>query len=237
MPQPIARTTRSLLAAVALVLAGACKGENKPRPAAPDTTAAREVDSTQVLAYLAAIDQSEVQAAQIGARRASDSEVHRFAQLLWREHAQSGRDLAQLARQLEIDLRSVPATPMMSNLQAMSQQTTQLLNRTPKSPAFDRAYIDSQVRAHQAALQDLRRILSDSGRVSASLAPGGGVDVGIIPGRSDTSAATAAAAKRAANRKAETPREAAQMMLAQVQQHLDRARQLQSKLGGAGPSR
>ena len=237
MPRPTARTTRFLLAAAALAAAGACKGETKQRAPAPDTPAVRELDSTQVLAYVAAVDQGEVQAAQIGARRASNTEVHQFAQLLWREHAKSGRDLAELARQMEIDLRAVPASPMIAKVQAMSQQTTDLLNRTPKSAAFDRAYIDSQVRAHQAVLQDLRRILSDSGRVSASLAPGGGVDVGIIPGRSETAATTAATAKRAANRKAETPREAAQMMLAQVQQHLDRARQLQSKLGGGGPTR
>ncbi|MFN2567229.1 MAG: DUF4142 domain-containing protein [Gemmatimonadaceae bacterium] len=230
MQRPIARTIRSLLAAGALTLAGACGGDDAPR-AAPDTpAAAREVDSTEALAFMAAVNQSEVQTAQIGTRRASDTEVRRFAQLLWREHAQWGRDIADLARQMEIDLRAAaPQSSMIANLRATTQQTTQLLDRTPRGPGFDRAYLDSQVRAHQALIRDLRRIVGDSGRrVAASLAPGGGVDVGVT-GRPDTAARTAS---RPANRKAETALEAAQMMLAQVQQHLDRARQLQSRLGG-----
>jgi predicted outer membrane protein len=224
---------RSLLAvgviAVSVAaLAGACKGDEQPA-ATPDTPAARAMDSTEVLAFLAAVNQSEVQAGQVGTRRASDAEVRRFAQLLWREHAQSGRDVAELARQMEIDLRAAtPPARMKANLDALSQQTSQLLDRTPKGPGFDRAFLDSQIRAHQALVQDLRRIVSDSGRVAASLAPGGGVDVGVT-GRPDTSAA--AAASRAVNRKAENALDAAQIMLAQVQQHLERGRQLQARLG------
>ena len=237
MQRPIARTRRFLLAvgviaASVIALAGACKGDNEQRAPAPDTSAARTMDSAQVLAFLAAINQSEVQVAQSGTRRASDAEVRRFGQLLWREHAQSGRDVAELARQMEIDLRAVaPPERMIANLRAISQQTSQLLDRTPRGPGFDRAFLDSQVRAHQALVQDLRRIVSDSGRVAASLAPGGGVDVGITPS-SNAAAGATAAARRLRDRSPETPQEAAQIMLARVQQHLDRARQIQSRLAG-----
>ncbi len=220
-----------LLAVGTFALAGACGGDD--RPAAPDTpAAARGMDSTEVLAFIAAVDQSEVQAAQLGTRRASNTEVRQFAQLLWREHAQSGRDVSELARQLEIDLRaSGQASRVIANLRTTSQQAFEQLNRVPKGPGFDRAFLESQVRAHQALLQDLRRIVGDSSRrVSASLAPGGGVDVGVT-GRPDPAEA-AAAASRAANRKAENPDEAARMMLMRVQQHLERARQVQSRLAG-----
>ncbi len=122
---------------------------------------------------------------------------------------------------------------MITNLRTMSQQTIQALDRTPRGPGFDRAFLDSQIRAHQALIRDLRRIVSDSGRlVAASLAPGGGVDVGIT-GRPDTAAA-ASALSRAGGRKPENPQEAAQMTLTEVQQHLERAQQLQARLAGGG---
>jgi predicted outer membrane protein len=229
------RTTRLLLFAGAVAaLAGACKGANEQR--APDTPTAREVDSTEALAYLAAVNQAEVEAAQRGARRANTTEVRRFAQLMWREHAQAGRDVAELARQMELDLRNAaPQSSLVANVRSMGQQTTQQLDRIPRSPEFDRAYVESQVRAHQAVLQDLRRILGDSSRrVSASLAPGGGVDVGVT-GRPDTADA-AAAARRSANRKAENAQEAVRMTLTRVQQHLDSARKIQAWLGGARSS-
>jgi predicted outer membrane protein len=214
----------------ALALAAACKGDEQ-RPQTPDTPAVRAIDSTEALAFLAAVDQSEVQAGQIGTRRATNAEVRRFAQLVWREHAQSGRDVAELARQMNVDLRAAaPQSQMIANLRTTTQQALQALDRTPKGPGFDRAFLDSQVRAHQTLIRDLRRIAGDSGRlVAASLAPGGGVDVGVT-GRPDTAAA-AAAASQAVGRKPENPQDAAQMMIAKVQQHLDRARQLQTRLG------
>jgi putative membrane protein len=224
------RRTPSLLVVVgALALAVACKDDQ--RAPTSDTPAVRALDSTEVLAFLAALDQSEVQAAQIGTRRSADVEVRRFAQLMWREHAQAGRDVAELARQMNVDLRTAaPQSPMIASLRAMSQQTIQALDRTPRGPGFDRAFLDSQIRVHQALIRDLRRIVSDSGRrVAASLAPGGGVDVGVT-GRPDT-AASVSAMSRAGGRKPENPQEAAQMTLTEVQQHLERARQLQARLG------
>ena len=225
MPRSIVRRIGYILAATGVAIAAACKSNEQK--AAPDTpVAAPEVDSAEALAYLAAVDQAEVQAGQIGTRRASSSAVRQYAQLLWREHAQSGRDVAELARQLEIDLRAAaPQSRLIADLRTRSEQTVQQLNRTPKSAEFDRLFLDSQVRAHQAVLQDLRRIIGDSSRrVSATLAPGGGIDVGVT-GRVDAAAA-AAAANRAANRKAENALDATRMMLGQVQQHLERARQL-----------
>jgi predicted outer membrane protein len=225
------RTIRLLPAVGVLALAVACGGDTKEQRA-PDTPVARAVDSTEALAYMAAVDQSKIEAAQRGARRASDTEVRQFAQLLWREHARSGREVAELARQLELDLRAAAQrSPMVANVRTMSQQTTQLLDRIPRSVEFDRTYIDSQVRAHQAVLQDLRRIVAGSGQiVAAGVAPGGGVDVGVTP--SATAAGATAAARRLRDRRPETSQEAAQMMLARVQQHLDRARQIRSRLAG-----
>jgi predicted outer membrane protein len=229
---PIPRTTRSLLVVGAFALAVACGDASEQRAPTSDT-AARALDSAQVLAFLTAVNQSQVQAAQGGTRRASDAEVRRFGQLLWREHAQLGRDVAELARQMEIDLRAAaPPERTIANLRAMSQQTSQLLDRTPRGPGFDRAFLDSQVRAHQALVQDLRRIVSDSGRVPASLAPGGGLDVGVTP--SSNAAGATTAARRLLDRRPETPQEAAQLMLARMQQHLDRARQFQARLAAGG---
>jgi predicted outer membrane protein len=234
MRRSVTRTTRFLLAAAAAAvvatLAGAC-GDDASDQRPPDTPTVRAVDSTEALAFMAAVDQSEVQTAQIGTRRANATEVRLFAQLMWREHAQSGRNIAELARQMEVDLRSAaPQSPMIANLRTTSQQTAQRLGNMSRSAEFDRAYVESQVRAHQALIQDLRRIVGSGQASDTSIAPGGGVDVGIT-GRPDVLAAGATAdARRAANRRPETARDAARIMLAQAQQHLARARQMQAQL-------
>jgi predicted outer membrane protein len=99
---------------------------------------------------------------------------------------------------------------MVQSLQQMSQQMSQQLNATPKGPEFDRVYIDGQVQAHQAVLENLQRIAGSAGNTGVSPTPG-------TAGQDTTQGAM-------------SPQQAAQKMIPHVQQHLDEARQIQSRL-------
>ena len=222
------RTTRLFLTAAALAMSAACGGDANEQGAATDTTgtptvgaaaggasASGEVNPTEAVAFMAAVDQSEVQAAQVAVDKATNREVRQFAQMMQREHSRSSHEIGELAKRLNVSLEaSAQQGHMVQNLQQMSQQMSQQLNSTPKGPEFDRVYIDGQVQAHQTVLENLQRIAGGAAAGGAAPAqPPGGA------GRDTTHGAA-------------TPQQAAQTMIPKVQQHLERARQIQGRLGG-----
>ena len=231
---------RAPLAAASLVLAWACGGEaNKPGAATPDSStttastaagdvnAPRGVSPTEAVAFMAAADQSEVHAAQIAMRKATNAEVRQFAQQMNREHSKAAHDDSELAKKLNVDLRaSGNQGDMVKSVQSMAQQTEQKLNSTPKGKEFDRVYMDSQVQAHQSVLENLQRIAASGGGTPGGTgATGAGATAAAQPTKGASGTATGVPS---------TPQEAAQKMIPHVQQHLDKARQIQSKLGTAG---
>ncbi len=224
MDTTLPRSMQLPLMAAALVISAACAGDVNEEGAATDTTgavgaaagdvnAATEVNPAEAVAFMAAANQSEVQAAQVAIDKATNAEVRQFAQTMQREHSKSAKEIGELAKRMNVDLQtSGQQGPMVQNLQRMSQQMAQQLSSTPKGPEFDRVYIDGQVQAHQTVLENLQRIAGGAGTASAPPAqlPGGA-------GRDTTQGAT-------------SPQQAAQTMIPHVQQHLDRAKQIQTRL-------
>jgi putative membrane protein len=210
---------------VALLSSAACGGDANEEGAATDTssagaaTAAGDVGASgtvnpqEAVAFMAAADQSEVQAAQTAAQKATNQDVRQFAQKMQREHSKSAQEIGELAKRLNVDVQaSTQQGQMVQTLQQMSQQMSQQLNATPKGPEFDRVYIDGQVQAHQTVLENLQRIASSAGSTGAAPSP------------------TAGGAGQDTTRGTMTPQQAAQKMIPHVQQHLDEARQIQSRL-------
>ena len=227
MDTTLHRTMRLSFVAAALTVS-ACGGDANREGAATDTNAAAGVASTdtatgasvspaEAVAFMATADQSEVAAAQIAMRKATNADVKRFAQEMNRDHSKAAHEDGELAKRLNVDLKTAGQQGEMArNVEAMAQQLSQQLTSTPKGAAFDKAYIDGQVQAHQTVLENLQRIAGTSS-TSPSPAPAA---VGT-PGQ-DTSKGPA------------TPQDAARAVIPHVQQHLDKARQIQSKLGNAG---
>jgi putative membrane protein len=218
------KTIRFATIGIALVLSAACGGDANEQGAATDTsgagaaTAAGDVGASNVnpqeaVAFMAAADQSEVQAAQVAEQKATNPQVRQFAQKMQREHSKSSHEIGELARRMNVDLQaSTQQGQMVQSLQQMSQQMSQQLNATPKGPEFDRVYMDGQVQAHQTVLENLQRIAGSAGNPGAAPSP--------TPG-----GAVQETAQGMAN-----PQQAAQKMITHVQQHLDEARQIQSRL-------
>jgi putative membrane protein len=211
----------SLMAGALVISSAACGGDANEEGAATDTTgivgaaagdvnASGRVNATEAVAFMAAANQSEVQAAHIAIDKATNTEVRQFAQTMQREHSKSAQEIGELAKRMNVDLQaSGQQGYMVQNLQQMSQQMAQQLSSTPKGPEFDRAYIDGQVQAHQAVLEYLQRIAD-----AAAAAP----------------AQPPAAAGRDTTQGATSPQRAAQTMIPRVQRHLDRAREIQTRL-------
>ena len=229
MHTELSRTMRLSLITGAVAFLAACGGDaNEQGAATPDTAqptvgaAAGDVGGTvnpqEAIAFMAAANQSEVQASQVAVNKATDSEVRRFAQRMQTEHSRSAREIGQLAQQMNINLEAAGQQgPMVASLQQMSQQMSQQLNTTPKGQQFDRVYMDGQVQAHQAVLENLQRIAGTSGGTApASPTPPGGGDTTQVAG---------------------SPQQAAQKMIPHVQQHLEEARRIQGRLGGGSGTR
>jgi putative membrane protein len=229
---------RASLVVASLALAWACGGDaNKqgaattdgPTSGATTSVAAGDVNAggggvnpTEAVAFMATADSAEIKAAQIATRKATNAQVRQFAQEMIRDHGKAAKEDAELAKKMNVDLKTAGNQGQMaSSVQSMAQQTAQQLNSTPKGAAFDKAYIDAQVQGHQTVLEDLQRIAGTSGG-----------------GTTGTAGASTAAQPPAGTRRAQagapaTPQEAAQKMIPKVQQHLEKARQIQSKLGNA----
>jgi putative membrane protein len=231
------RIARASLAVASLVLAWACGGDaNKQSAATPDSAASATtsaaagdvnaggggVNPTEAVAFMAAADSAEIKAAQIATKKATNAQVRQFAQEMIRDHGKAAKEDAALAKKMNVDLKTAGNQGQMaSNVQSMAQQTAQQLNSTPKGAAFDKAYIDSQVQGHQTVLENLQRIAGTSGGGTTGT-------TGTSTGAQPTTAATGTQAGAPA-----TPQESAQKMIPLVQQHLEKARQIQSKLGNA----
>jgi putative membrane protein len=236
MQRNLPRTMRASLVVASLALGWACGGDaNKEGAATTGSTAGATtsaaagdvnaggggVNPTEAVAFMAAADSAEIKAAQIATKKATNTQVRQFAQEMIRDHGKAAKDDSELAKKMNVDLKTAGTQGQMaSNVQSMAQQTEQQLNTTPKGAAFDKAYIDSQVQAHQSVLDNLQRIAGTAGGTTGT--------TGTSTGAQPTTAATSAQAGTPA-----TPQEAAQKMIPHVQQHLEKARQIQSKLGNA----
>lgn len=150
------------ISAGAVPASGATAGGSGGMP--PDTRASAGGDVTlnqtdgmsdaAITGILVASNRAEVDQGEMAATRARNAEVKRFAQLMVQEHGRMLRDAGQPARGGE------PSTEE-ANLRALHQETMTRL-RNASGTAFDRAYMDAQVEAHQATLETLRLIQAEA---------------------------------------------------------------------------
>jgi putative membrane protein len=102
---------------------------------------------------IAAIHQGEVEAAQLAVGKAQNAQVKAYAQNMLRVHQGPARGApapgAGAASQ---------ASDLLVPLQEYNTKTVAALRTAPGGPAFDRAYITSQVASHASALQTLGRL-------------------------------------------------------------------------------
>lgn len=113
-------------------------------------TAAPAVSADQTFANTAAAsDAFEIQSSQLAASNASSKAVKSFAQRMIAAHTASTQKLKTAA-----STASPPITPDATLTPDQQQKLAQL--KSQSGAAFDSAYVDDQIAAHQAALDGLR---------------------------------------------------------------------------------
>jgi len=145
----------AILLGGALALA-ACS--SNPRPVAP-VDINNPLLAPGYLATAASSDMFEIQSAQIAHQKAQSPAVHSFATMLQTDHTQSTQMLMAAAQAA----RLTPPTPtLLPQHQALLDQ----LNAAPAGSAFDQAFQQVQIQAHQQALT-LHQNYATSGDVPA----------------------------------------------------------------------
>ena len=104
-----------------------------------------------VRSLLDAINASETEASQVAVQKAQNAEVKRYAQAMIAAHQQVTTDRAAETA------GGNSASDLLVPLQETHRKVMQQLQSTATGPAFDRAYINAQVQAHEGALQTLER--------------------------------------------------------------------------------
>ncbi len=198
------RRIRVVLVGTVVLVAACSKGERSPdsvktadslaaiSPAGAATTAATPaMTDANILAVLDAANAADSSAGSVAAQKGMSADVKAFGRDMVRDHHALRKQGEELAKKINV----TPQRPAGDNSLAEAAAWHDSLNAMPKGPAFDKAYIDHEVRAHEQVLQK---------------------------------AQDAFAAAQNADLKAMIPKASAL-----VQAHLDNAKKVQSKLGGA----
>jgi len=154
-------TRTSLLALSALgVLALAACGQQAqqqaelPAPAPIDTVTPTAMTDAEFVQAALNADAFEIQSSELAAERAGRADVKTLAATLVRENRDATSALAALAPTLQI----TPPTPAVA-----SDQTDDLADLNTKTgEAFDDAYLDDQVEAHNNAIALYERYVAES---------------------------------------------------------------------------
>ena len=160
-----ARRSREILAAcVAIAVLVACGGTDEtldtavatgqlPTPSTASTDLSGLSDAN-MFSVLALINGSEIRAAQLAEQRATNLQIKEFATDMIREHRSLQESVDSVALMLNVTPQSPPvADSMQARMQALRDSVS-----TIASTEFDRAYMQSQVQAHEQALEALRQL-------------------------------------------------------------------------------
>ena len=163
--------------------------------------------NASTLGTVMAVHASEVQMGQLAREKATNAQVRQFAQRIEQEH----QNFLDRGRQLSPQPDTAQAD---RQLVQMADSTMQRLRNMPRGAAFDSAFVNAQVAAHEGALQRL------------------GGAAGTPSGQAGTPAAGDTAGGAAGTGATQTPSDWVNASRAAVQAHLEQARQLQQQLRG-----
>src|SRR5690606_22687813 len=113
--------------------------------------ASMNLNDPQIAQVIANVHRSEIEQARLAQQRASSPEVRQFAAMMIEQHTQAQQQESALNLGEE-------RSPLAQQLEARSQATLQALT-SMQGEAFDRAYLEAQVVAHQQALDTIQNEL------------------------------------------------------------------------------
>lgn len=118
------------------------------------TTPVVTMDASGVVSQLTSANQAEIEQAQAGAKKASESTVKQFAAQLVKDHKANAKQLQQLAAKLGV---TVADSGVETATESESSTMGELAGKSGK--AFDQAFIDAQIQAHEQNIDKIRNQL------------------------------------------------------------------------------
>lgn len=155
--------------------------------------------NAQTLGTVVAVHASEVAMGELGQEKATNAQVRQFAQRIEQEHQ------AFLDRSAQLSMQADTAQADRQLVQ-MADSTMRRLRAMSRGAAFDTAFVNAQVAAHEGALQRLDQMTGQTG----------------APAAGDT----------AAGANSQNPSDYVRASRQAIQAHLEAARQLQQQLRG-----
>lgn len=152
--------TRHVLLALAALALAACGQQTATtetaETTAPETTmpAAPAMSDAEFVQAVANADAFEIQSSQLAAQRASRQQVKDFATMMIRDHTQTTQQLTALLPTLNI---AAPTPQLDATMQGRLDSL-----RGQSGEAFDDAYLDAQVNAHEQAVRTFETYIAGS---------------------------------------------------------------------------
>jgi putative membrane protein len=122
-------------------------------PAAGSTEAqpAMQLTDGQILEIMHTANVGEIDQAKLALSRTTDSRIKSLAQMMVRDHTQADEKGMVVAKKANIERQ---ASSLSQSLESAADSATGNLKAEPKAN-FDRNYVDTQVREHQAVLDSI----------------------------------------------------------------------------------
>jgi putative membrane protein len=115
--------------------------------------AAGAMSNANVASLIGLTNASEIGAAKVAQDKATNADVKAYAKQMIAEHQAMQKSLDSLTAAMKV----TPQAPAAADQKKQAgDQMLATLESTAKGAAFDKAYIDGQVQAHQQALSDLQ---------------------------------------------------------------------------------
>jgi putative membrane protein len=112
----------------------------------------------QIVGIVETADDIDINYAKLALSKARDKQVRDFAQQMITDHSAVQKSVINLASQLNV----TPAdSPTSDSLKAQAQQTLEEL-RGLKGKAFEKSYVDNEVRYHEAVINATKTVLIPS---------------------------------------------------------------------------
>lgn len=152
-------TRHAILALAALALA-ACGQQTtttetaETMPPATNMSTQPGMSDAEFVQTVANSDAFEIQSSQLAAERAARQQVKDFAAMMVRDHTQTTEQLTSLAPTLNM---SAPTPQLDATMQGRIDSL-----RTQSGEAFDDAYLDAQVAAHEEAIRTFESYVANS---------------------------------------------------------------------------
>ena len=107
-----------------------------------------DLSDANIAALLDHANEADSSAGSLAAKKATNPQVKKFAQMMMADHHQLRKQGTDLAKKLNITPQPPPDDPVTP----LAQQEMDALKTAEKGPDFDRTYIQQEITAHQAVL-------------------------------------------------------------------------------------